>query len=115
VEKNPLWSFVYGASTGEACDVESAVESLREMSLDFILWRIRNSHRADLKFNPELKRQGVKQLAAPLPWIERAIHKWDHSPYELEAGGDMGEKDQRSGYCRTGWRVIIDCYCRLSI
>lgn len=93
VEKNPLWSFIYGASTGDACDVENAVESLREMPLDFILWKTRNSHRADLKFNPELKRQGIKQLAAPLPWTERAIHKWDHSPYELDAGGDMGEGD----------------------
>jgi hypothetical protein len=93
IEANPLWNFIYGASIGEPCDVENGVETLREIPLDFILWKTRNSHRADLKFDPELKRQGIKQLAAPLPWIERAIHKWDHSPYELDSGGDMGEGD----------------------
>jgi hypothetical protein len=93
-EENPLWAFVYGASTGDACDVESAVKSLREIPLDFILWKTRNSHRADLKFDSELKRRGIEQLAAPLPWTARAIHKWDHSPYELDSGSDMGEADQ---------------------
>jgi hypothetical protein len=91
VEANPFWNFIYGACTGEPCDVELAVETLREMPLDFILWKTRNSHRADLKFDPELQRRGIKQLAAPLSWIERPIHKWDHTPYELDAGSDLGE------------------------
>jgi hypothetical protein len=91
IEANPFWNFIYGACTGEPCDVELAVETLREMPLNFILWKTRNSHRADLKFNPELQRRGIKQLAAPLSWIERPIHKWDHTPYELDAGSDLGE------------------------
>jgi hypothetical protein len=94
IEANPLWDFIYGASTGEPCDVENAVESLREIPLDFIQWQTRNSHRADLNLDPELKRQGIKQLVAPLPWTERDIHNWDHSPYELDGGGDMGEGDR---------------------
>ncbi len=93
VEANPLWNFIYGASTGERCDVEPAVEALREIPLDFFLWKVRNSHRADLKFDPELQRQGINQLAAPLPWTERFLHKWDKHPYMLDAGSDLGEGD----------------------
>jgi hypothetical protein len=92
-EANPLWNFIYGASTGESCDVEDAVESLREIPLDFILWKTRNSHRADLKFDPELERQGIKQLVSPLCWTERVIHKWDKNPYLLDGGSDSGAGD----------------------
>jgi hypothetical protein len=94
VEANPVWNFIYGACTGEACDVENAVQSLREMPLDFIQWKVRNSHRADLKIDAELQRQGIKQLRTPLPWTERPLHKWDKSPYLLDGGNDMSEADQ---------------------
>jgi hypothetical protein len=93
VEANPLWNFIYGASTGEPCDVEPAVVALREIPLDLILWKIRNSHRADLKFDAELRRQGIKRLVAPLCWTERPFHKWDHTPFELDRGSDLGEGD----------------------
>ena len=93
VEASPLWNFIYGASTREPCDVEAAVEALREIPLDFIHWKTRNSHRADLKFDPELQRQGIKQLVAPLCWTERLIHKWDKHPYLLDGGSDLGEGD----------------------
>lgn len=93
IEASPFWNFVYGACTGKPCDVEAAVESLRQFPLDLVMWRMRNSHRADLKFDPELKRRGIQQLVAPLSWIERPIHKWDHSPYQLDGGNDLGEAD----------------------
>jgi hypothetical protein len=94
IESNPLWNFIYGASTGDPCDVEAAVESLREIPLDFILWRSRNSHRADLAYDPVLECQGTKQLLKPLPWNERLIRNWDHNPYEPDGGSDLGEGDQ---------------------
>jgi len=87
VEGNPLWNFIYGASTGDACDVATAVKALREIPLDFIQWKTRNSHRADLK-----SREG-EPAREPLPWTERAIHKWDKSPFTLDSGNDMGEGD----------------------
>jgi hypothetical protein len=93
VEGNPLWNFIYGACTGDPCDVEVAVESLREMPLDFIQWKTRNSHRADLRFYSRLEQQGIQQLVAPLPWTERALHKWDKNPYELDGGSDLTEGD----------------------
>jgi hypothetical protein len=83
-ESNPVWNFIYGASTGETCDVEAAVDTLREMPLDFIHWRMKNSHRADLQ--PGQRRQ--------LPWSNRVIHHWDSDPFDLDGGSDMGEGDQ---------------------
>jgi hypothetical protein len=43
VEGSPLWNFIYGASTGQPCDTEASVLALREMPLDFIQWKMRNS------------------------------------------------------------------------
>src|SRR5204863_6784299 len=42
-EGSPLWNFIYGASVAGPCDVEASVIALREMPLDFIAWRTRNS------------------------------------------------------------------------
>src|SRR2546422_9541055 len=94
IESNPLWNFIYGGSPGDPCDVEAAAESLREIPLDFILWRSRNSHRSDLAYDPVLERQGTKQLLKPLPWNERLIRNWDHNPYEPDGGSDLGKGDQ---------------------
>jgi len=94
IEANPLWNFIWGASTGEPCDVEAGVEALREIPLDFISWRMQNSHRADLKLAAGAGRPGRRFLAKPLPWAERVIYHWDHNPYEPDGGSDLAEADQ---------------------
>jgi hypothetical protein len=68
------------------------VEALREIPLDFILWKNQNSHRADLNVAQGKRRE--LRSAKPLPWTERVIHKWDHNPFFLDAGNDMTEGDQ---------------------
>jgi hypothetical protein len=93
IESNPLWNFIYGASTGDPCDVEAAVASLREIPVDFVQWKMENSRRADLEYDPGLQAQGIKQLVKPLPWTERVIHKWDKSPFLLDGGSDRTEGD----------------------
>ncbi len=91
IEECPLWNFIYGASSGGSCDVEASVAALREIPLDFILWKTQNSHRADLAGFQSAPR---KARSKPLPWTERIIHKWDHTPFVLDGGSDMGEGDQ---------------------
>lgn len=93
VEANPLWNFIFGASTHEPCDVEAAVDTLREMPLDLITWKVENSHRADLKFDPNLAARGIYQIIEPLRLSERAIHKWDANPFLLDGGNDLVEGD----------------------
>ncbi|MEW6158896.1 MAG: hypothetical protein AB1813_15840 [Verrucomicrobiota bacterium] len=94
VEANPLWNFIFGASTGESCDIEAAVQSLRDIPLDFVQWRMRNSHRADLAWEPDSTNDGKLRLTRPLSWIERPIHKWDKNPFVLDDGSDLAEGDQ---------------------
>ena len=84
IEANPVWNFIYSASTGEPCDVEPAVRSLREIPLDFVHWKMRNSQRPDLD----------AACRKPLPWANRVIHNWDSNPFDLDGGSDMSEGDQ---------------------
>ena len=92
-EANPLWNFIYGALTARPCDVEAAVETLREIPLDLVRWGVRNSHRADLRWDAESEKQGKKRLARPLPFTERQINNWDADPYQLDGGNGHGEGD----------------------
>jgi hypothetical protein len=48
----PFFNFLYGALTGNDCEVDRAVQHLREWSLDTVNHSYRNSHRADLAPEP---------------------------------------------------------------
>lgn len=89
-ERSPLWNAVYGAITGRSCDIEAAVQSLAEMPLDLIYYRIVNSHRADLRTEKELK---LGLAETPLPFDERPLHKTDKPPYRLDGGNDDWAED----------------------
>ncbi len=52
MQKVPYYNFVYGALTGNDCEVDEAVQHLREFTLDTICHNWRNSHRADLAVEP---------------------------------------------------------------
>lgn len=52
MQKLPFFNFIYGALTGNDCEVEEAVRNLREWPLDVVNWSFRNSHRADLRPEP---------------------------------------------------------------
>jgi hypothetical protein len=93
-EGNPLWNFMYGACTGEPCDVEAGVQALREIPLDLVHWPVRNSVREDLKYDPTPDRFGERQLLRPLPWTERPLHKWNGNPYLVDGGDGRSEEDQ---------------------
>ena len=96
-EKCPLWSFIYGAVTGRPCDAEAGAESLCEIPLDLVEWRAANSHRADLRLDPDPDRGGRPQVLRPLPWRERPLHKWNGNPYVVDGGSDLREE------CATFW------------
>jgi hypothetical protein len=49
MQKLPNFNFVYGALTGDDCEVEEAVAHLREWNLDTVNHSFRNIHRDDLK------------------------------------------------------------------
>lgn len=94
-EKSPFYNFLYGAlAPGKPCDVDTAVQWLQEAPWDLRCWSVRNSHRADIRHDPEPGRFGEKQALDVLSPRERRAAKWNHNPYALDGGGDgMGEED----------------------
>ena len=52
MQQLPYFNFVYGALTGNDCEVGQAVQHLREWSLDVINHSYHNSHRSDLAARP---------------------------------------------------------------
>ena len=52
IEKHAWFNFLYGAMTGNDCEVEPAVRFLREWPLDMLSYSYQNSHRADLHPEP---------------------------------------------------------------
>jgi hypothetical protein len=48
IQQVPFFNFIYGALTGNDCEVPQAIKHLREWPLDLVNHNYRNSHRADL-------------------------------------------------------------------
>ncbi|MGI6745097.1 MAG: ligand-binding sensor domain-containing protein [Acutalibacteraceae bacterium] len=93
-ERCPLWNVMYGALSGDMCDIENAVLSMQELPLDLIHWEVKNSVRPDLKWD---KGQeifgGKKQLKTPLPYDEKPITKYDANPYVPDGGNGLCAED----------------------
>jgi hypothetical protein len=96
-ERCPLFNFIYGALTGEPCDLEEAVGTLREIPLDLVHWTVTNSGRPDIVRHPENGRFGEAQSAVVLPAGERPIMKWNGNPYRLD-GGDDGRTEEDGAF-----------------
>ena len=89
VERTPIFNFVYGALTGERCDLENAVEELEEFPMDLVMWPLFNSYRSDLKWDMRPKELGmVPQLYEPLPGHERRITTNDNNRFTVDSGAD---------------------------
>ncbi len=52
MQKVPFFNFIYGALTGNDCEIPEAVRNLREWPMDLVNHTFRNSHRADLRPEP---------------------------------------------------------------
>ncbi len=102
-ERNPLWNFIYGAVTGNACDAGAAVQTLAEIPLDLVNWPVRNSHRNDIECAPRTGRFGETESVDPLPADERPIGKWNSNPYRLDGGGDGASEDDGAYYLLPYW------------
>ena len=90
VERNPMFNFIYGAFTDDVCDIDSAVEDLRSLPLDFVNRRIINSSRKNLAFDAEAEQWGGNpQLVAPLDIDERVFGYSDSNFYGVDGGNPV--------------------------
>lgn len=102
-ERCPLWNFIYGALTGNDCDVENSRDTLRHIPMDLIDWTVKNSHRTDIEIDPESGRFGELQSLEVLPADERAIMKWNGNPYRLDAGSNGKSEDDGTFFLLPYW------------
>ncbi len=96
-EKNPLWNYIATYALGRDCGLEDAVETLRDVPLDLISWRMKNSQRADVEVDQRLARDGRRQATRPFPPSERGMLKWNGNPYLLN-DGDAGRIEDEGAF-----------------
>jgi hypothetical protein len=94
-ERNPLWNFIYAASTGASdYDAPEALGTLERIPLDTIYWTVKNSQRVDLPRAPTTDRFREQQSLRALPPNERGVMKWNGNPFQLDwLSGGRAEDD----------------------
>ena len=82
-ERNPFWNILYGAYTGECCDLDVGINSLCELPMETMEIPLCNSVRNDLVWDYEgQERFGEDpQLRVPLPYDEKPFATYDHNQY----------------------------------
>ncbi|MCA9550557.1 MAG: hypothetical protein KC933_11015 [Myxococcales bacterium] len=84
-EHNPWQVAVIAASHPGEVDTEGALQTLRDMPIDWRTWRYDNAHREDAGRWPN-DRLGHPQFSRVFPYDEIRTMKWNGSPYQIESG-----------------------------
>ena len=102
-ERSSFFNFVTATIDADYVDIEGGIENLREIPTDRRGWRMQNSHRADVVFDPRVDRFGKRQLLEVLPADERGFGRWNGNPYIPDTGGDGREEDDGAAYLLPYW------------
>ncbi|NUL81145.1 MAG: hypothetical protein HUU60_00290 [Armatimonadetes bacterium] len=102
-ERSPFTNFIFGAITGQACDVEASVRTLQEWPWDLRDWAAKNSHRADVTVANGPGRFGEKQSVVPVSYAERAVMQWNGNPYRLDGGGSGKREHDGAAFLLPYW------------
>lgn len=95
IEHQPLFCFVHAAFTGRDVDLMEGIQSLREIPLDLIKYRMNNSKRKDIVYDTEQEEwHEAPQLLYPLPCDERSLHRPDASVFDAD---DSDRKESMEG------------------
>ena len=91
IEANPVWNIVYGALTGESCDIDAAINTMKDMPYYPMETDAYNSLRNDLEWTDAGVEFGYgPQLAKPLPYDQRPAQRFasNHFTADREPGYD---------------------------
>jgi predicted neuraminidase len=102
-DRSSFFNFVTATIDPDYVDLEGAIANLREIPADRRRWRMENSHRADVIFDPRIDRFGDRQLLYVLPADERDFGKWNGNVYLPDGGGDGREEDDGAAYLLPYW------------
>ena len=83
VERNPVLNVIYGSLSGECCDIDKAVGTLRELPLEMLDVTVINSTRNDLVWDSEWEQFGGEkpQLKEPLPYDEKPVLRYNRNHF----------------------------------
>jgi len=102
-DSSSFFYFVTATIDRDYVNIEDAVQNLREIPLDRRQYRMENSHRADVQFDPYVDRFGRGQLMEVLPADERNFSKWNQNPYVPDAGAGGHLEDDGAHYLLPYW------------
>jgi hypothetical protein len=103
---NPLWNYISvasGAGRMTRTVREESRRTLERIPMDLIEWDVRNSHRIDVRFQPERDRHGRPQLVEVLAPDERAVAKWNSNPYIPDDGSGGHAEDDGAYFLLPYW------------
>jgi len=108
IEQSSLFNITYGALADEHDDLDlpAAIDNLQQIPLDLVDWRMENSHRLDVVFDPLPNRLGETISATdrpPLPPDERPMMKWNGDPFTLDGGGPGTEEEAGTFWLLPYW------------
>ena len=103
-EHNPLWNFIYAASTGARdYDSPAAVETLERIPLDTVYWTVKNSQRVDLPRAPGPGRFDELQSVRAIPPNERCTMKWNGNPFQMDCNSEGRTEDDGAFFLLPYW------------
>lgn len=102
-EQPSFYTFAFATIDAGNADLEGAIENLRQIPTDRRTWKMTNSTRDDVAFDPRPNRFGRPVLDRVLPADERNFEKWNADPYRPDEGGDGREEDDGAAYLLPYW------------
>jgi hypothetical protein len=102
-EQPSFFTFVFATIDRRNADIEGAIENLRQIPTDRRTWKMINSRRDDVAFDPRTNRFGRPVLDLVLPADERNFEKWNADPYVPDGGGKGREEDDGAAYLLPYW------------
>lgn len=102
-DRSAFFYFVTATIDPDYVDIESAVTNLKRIPTDRRQWRMENSHRADVVFDPRVDRFGKRQLLNVLPADERSFDKWNRNVYLPDEGRGGEREDDGAAYLLPYW------------
>ena len=101
IEHLPWFNFIYGAVTGNDCEVTPAVTHLREWPLDLVIHTYQNSHRTDLQTpSGYVAYSGGTRAISPR---EREPMLWDNWTMKTDGGTGGNDVVQPSAWLLAYW------------
>jgi len=102
-ERSSFFNFVTATIDPDYVDIEAGIQNLKQIPTDRRRWRMENSQRSDVVFQPRPDRFGHRQLLTVLPVDERDFGKWNANPYLPDGGGTGQQEDDGAAYLLPYW------------